>query len=146
MHIIRELINFIPVSKKTGLTEPVKFLTNAIKKRASAFIISDFQCGSFEDALKIAAKKHDIAGLHIFDPRDFEIPDIGLVRFADPETGELKWIDTSRSSVRKNYRDFRNKQWQEVKTSLSKCGVDYVSMVTGEDYVKPLLSLFKART
>lgn len=145
LHIIRELINYVPVSKLTGLTEPIKFLTNVIKKRATAFIISDFLCDDFEDALKIAARKHDLAGLHIFDPRDYEIPDIGLARFSDPETGELRWVDTSLSSVRENYKKFRQKRLAEIKKSLSKCGVDYASMITGKDYVKPLLGLFKAR-
>jgi uncharacterized protein (DUF58 family) len=145
LHIIRELINFTPLSKQTGLTEPIKFLTNVIKKRATAFIISDFICDDFEDTLKIAAKKHDIAALHVFDPRDYEIPDIGLVRFSDPETGEIRWIDTSASSTRDTYKKFRKDHLRDLKTSLSKCGVDYSGMVTGEDYVKPLMGLFKAR-
>ena len=145
LYIIRELINFLPSSKKTGLTEPIKYLTHVIKKKATAFIISDFLCDNFEDALKIAAKKHDIAGLHVFDPRDYEIPDIGLARFSDPETGEIRWIDTSVSSVRENYKKFRTTNLQTLKRTFSKCGVDYASMVTGEDYVKPLLGLFKAR-
>jgi uncharacterized protein (DUF58 family) len=145
LYIIRELINFLPSSKKTGLTEPIKYLTHVIKKKATAFIISDFLCDNFEDALKIAAKKHDIAGLHVFDPRDYEIPNIGLARFSDPETGEIRWIDTSVSSVRENYKNFRTLNLQTLKRTFSKCGVDYASMVTGEDYVKPLLGLFKAR-
>ncbi len=145
LHIIRELINFVPVSRKTGLTEPLKFLTNVIKKRATAFLISDFLCESFEDVLKIAARKHDIVGIHISDPRDFSIPDIGLVRFSDPETGEDRWIDTASSTVRHNYRVFREKQMNITKKTLSRCGVDHVSMVTGEDYVKPLMNLFKTR-
>lgn len=145
LYIIRELINFLPSSKKTELSEPIKYLTHVIKKKATAFIISDFLCDNFEDALKIAAKKHDIAGLHVFDPRDYELPDIGLARFSDPETGEIRWIDTSVSSVRENYKNFRTLNLQNLKKTFSKCGVDYASMVTGEDYVKPLLGLFKAR-
>jgi uncharacterized protein (DUF58 family) len=145
LHIIRELINFIPLSRKTNLNEPIKYLTNAIKKRATVFIISDFLCENFEDSLKIAARKHDIAALHVTDPRDLALPDIGLVRFADPESGELRWIDTSLKSTRKSYETFRENQLKKMKTSFSKCGVDYASMKTGEDYVKPLLGLFKAR-
>ena len=145
LHIIRELINFVPVSKKTSVSEPLKYFTNVIKKRATAFLISDFLCDTFEDSLKIAARKHDIAALHIYDPRDFYIPDIGLVKFSDPETDENYWADTSLSYVRENYRIFREEQMKRIKISLSRSGVDYVSMVTGEDYVKPLLGLFKAR-
>jgi uncharacterized protein (DUF58 family) len=145
LHIIRELINFMPLSRKTNLNEPIKYLTNAIKKRATVFVISDFLCENFEDSLKIAARKHDIAALHVTDPRDLALPDIGLVRFADPESGELRWIDTSLKSTRKSYETFRENQLKKMKTSFSKCGVDYASMKTGEDYVKPLLGLFKAR-
>jgi len=142
---------FIPPKKgrkhilTTGLAEPLKFVTNAIKKRAAVFIISDFQCADFEDALTIAARKHDIAGLRITDPRDMEMPDIGLVRFADPETGEHKWIDTSAASVRNAYNQFNQNHLKWLKSVFSKCGVDYVNMITGEDYVKPLLTMFKAR-
>jgi len=145
LHIIRELIDFSPENKTTGLSEPLRFITNAIKKRAAVFIISDFQCAGFEDALTIAARKHDIAALHITDPRDTELPDIGLTRFNDPETGELKWIDTSIPKVRQAYRQFSLDHTKWLKSVFSRCGVDYTTMITGEDYVKPLLALFKTR-
>jgi len=145
LHIIRELIDFTPENKTTGLSEPLRFITNAIKKRAAVFMISDFQCADFEDALTIAARKHDIAALHITDPRDSELPDIGLARFNDPETGELLWIDTSITRVRHAYHQFSISHTKWLKTLLSRCGVDYANMITGEDYVKPLLALFKAR-
>lgn len=145
LHIIRELIDFNPESKKTALTEPLKYITNAIKKRATIFIISDFQCADFENALTIAAKKHDIGALHVSDPRDSELPDIGLTRFVDPETGELMWIDTSRFKIRNNYLNFRSNHIKWLKSVFLKCGLDYAEMLTGEDYVQPLLSLFKSR-
>lgn len=145
LHLIRELIDFSPGNKTTGLAEPLKFITNAIKKRAAVFIISDFQCAGFEDALTIAARKHDIAGLHITDPRDIVLPDIGLAQFTDPETGELRWIDTSARSVRNAYHQFSLDHTKWLKSVFSRCGVDYAKMTTGEDYVIPLLALFKAR-
>lgn len=145
LHIIRELIDFNPESKTTALTEPLKYITNAIKKRATVFIISDFQCDDFEDALTIAARKHDIGSLHVSDPRDFDLPNIGLTRFIDPETNELRWIDTSLSKVRDHYHQYRANHLKWLKSVFLKCGVDYVRMLTGEDYVKPLLSLFKSR-
>ena len=145
LHIIRELIDFTPENKTTALTEPLKYITNAIKKRATVFVISDFQFDDFEAALTIAARKHDMVALHISDPRDAELPDIGLARFADPETGELMWVDTSLYNVRNTYLQFRLNHLKWLKSVFSKCGVDYTNMITGEDYVKPLLALFKAR-
>lgn len=145
LHIIRELIDFNPESKTTALTEPLKYITNVIKKRATVFVISDFQCADFEDALTIAARKHDIAGLHVSDIRDSEIPDIGLARFIDPETGELMWVDTSLRNVRNTYQQFRLNHLKWLKSVFLKCGVDYAKIQTGEDYVQPLLSLFKQR-
>jgi len=145
LHIIRELIEFNPQSSKTDLNEPLIFLTNAIKKRCTAFIISDFICPDFEEPLKIAGRKHDIVALQVYDQRDREIPDIGLVKFTDSETGEEKWIDTSLSGTRKVYSENWNKRQTMLKNSFSRTGVDNTSVSTSEDYVKPLITLFKKR-
>ena len=145
LHIIRELIEFDPQSSKTGLTEPLIFLTNAIKKRCTAFIISDFICPDFEESLKIAGRKHDIVALQVYDRRDKEIPDMGLVKFLDSETGEEKWIDTSSDNTRKLYSESWNNRQKLLENSFSRTGVDYTSVSTSEDYVKPLITLFKNR-
>jgi len=145
LHIIRELIEFRPESELTDLTEPLKFLTNAIKKRCTAFILSDFLCADFEESLKIANRKHDVVGLKIFDRREKELPAMGLVKFADPETGSYLWVDTSLSRVRRDYQEYWKKQGNRVHTLFTKSGVDYVSIDTAEDYVKPLIALFKKR-
>ena len=145
LHIIRELIEFKPESNSTDLSEPLKFITNVIKKRCTAFVLSDFICPDFEDSLKIARKKHDVVGLNIFDKRETEMPDIGLVKFIDPENSETKWIDTSIASVRNEYAKRWEQKTESLNSLLTRNSVDHVSINTSEDYVKPLLSLFKNR-
>ena len=145
LHIIRQLIEFKPDSKNTDLRDPLKFLTNAIKKRSTAFILSDFFCPDFEEALKIAGRKHEVAALQVYDQRETELPSAGLMQFMDPETGYSRWIDTHLKSVRKNYAN----QWAEHNRNLevlfSRTGTDYAKINTAEDYVKPLKLLFKRR-
>lgn len=145
LHIIRELIEFEPQSPKTDLREALIFLTNAIKKRCTAFILSDFISPSFEESLKVASRKHDVVALQVYDRRDKEIPDMGLVKFSDSESGEEKWIDTSVSSVRKSYTENWLNSQKVIINTFNKSGVDFASVSTSEDYVKPLLNLFKKR-
>ena len=145
LRIIRELLDFKPESLKTNLDEPLRFLTNAIKKRCTAFVLSDFIAPGFEEALRIASNKHDIVAVKVFDPLEITIPDVGLIRLTDAETGEEKWIDTSSRSSRKAY----NQRWEdhisEIKNVFKKCGIDSAFISTGEDYVKPLIKLFESR-
>ncbi len=145
LHIIRELIEFNPQSSKSDLTEALIFLTNAIKKRCTAFIISDFICPDFEDPLKIASRKHDIVALQVYDRRDAEISDMGLVKFTDSETGEEKWVDTSSEKTRKTYAESWKNRRKLLLESFARTGVDNTSVSTSEDYVKPLIALFKKR-
>jgi len=145
LHIIRELIEFEPSSTKTDLTEALIFLTNAIKMRCTAFVLSDFISPAFDEPLKIASKKHDMVALQVYDKRDMEIPDMGLVKFFDSETGETKWIDTSLNSVRKAYSESWNTRQKTLQNTFNRAGVDYTSVSTSEDYVKPLINLFKKR-
>ncbi len=145
LHIIRELIEFEPLSSKTDVSEALIFLTNAIKKRCTAFILSDFIAPAFEESLKIASKKHDVVALQVYDRRDKEIPDMGLVRFSDSESNMEKWVDTSLESVRKSYTQNWNISQKLLTNIFNKSGVDFASVSTAEDYVKPLLNLFKKR-
>jgi len=146
LHIIRELIEFKPASARTDMEEPLRFLTNAIKKKCTAFVLSDFITpSSFEDSLKIAARKHDIVALHIFDKRETEMPAVGLVKFTDPETGAERWIDTDSQTVRKTYRTGWIEHSSRLSSVFARCGVDMASVDTSEDYVKPLIKLFKRR-
>ncbi len=145
LKIIRELIDFKPASRLTNITIPLRYLVNVIKKRSIAFLISDFMDDNFEDALKIASKKHDLVGLRIYDIRETELPDVGLMKVKDAETGKLTWIDTGSLHVRNSYKDIYKKKQAELNDLLVRAGVDYVSIAAHEDYVKPLMRLFKKR-
>lgn len=145
LRIIRELLDFKPVSRNTNLDEPLRYLTNAIKKRCTAFIISDFMAPSFEEPMRIASSKHDIVALKIYDPVERSMPDIGMVKVADSETGAEKWIDTSSDRLRMEYEQWWNVHITLVRNIFRRCGVDSCEISTGEDYVKPLIKLFKSR-
>ena len=145
LRIIRELLDFKPVSTMTSLDEPLRFLTNAIKKRCTTFIISDFIVPDFEEPLRIASNKHDIAALKIYDPLEQTIPDVGMMKVVDSETGTERWIDTSSSRLRKEYQEWWNNHMLLIKNIFRRCGVDTAEISTNEDYVKPLIMLFKKR-
>ena len=145
LKIIRELIDFKPASRLTNITIPLRYLANVIKKRSIAFLISDFMDDNFEDALKIASKKHDLVGLRIYDIREMELPDVGLMKVKDAETGQFTWVDTGSLHVRNSYKDIYKKKQAELNDLLIRAGVDYVSIAAHEDYVKPLMRLFKKR-
>ena len=145
LRIIRELINFEPADQRTNLTEALRYFTNAIKKRCTAFIISDFFDENYEDALKIAGKKHDIIALNIYDIREKELPPIGLIRVKDAETGKLLWVDSSSKKTRDNYSQWWNQEQSKLVEIFNRYGIDSVRVRTDEDYVKPLMNLFKRR-
>jgi uncharacterized protein (DUF58 family) len=145
LRIIRELINFKPESKGTDISLALKYLNNMIKKRCIAFVISDFMDSGFDDAIKVASKKHDLAALRIVDPREEEMPDVGLVRFKDAETGFVSVMDTSDANVRNNYRLYFQQSARLTSELLNKSGVDHVAIRTDQSYVKPLMNLFKQR-
>lgn len=145
LRIISELLNFTSQSKRTNLDEPLRFLTNAIKKRCTTFIISDFMVPEFEEALRIASNKHDIVALKIYDPLEQSIPDIGLVKVLDSETGEEKWIDTSSVATRMAYEKWWLNHMEITKNTFKRCGVDSAELRTDLDYVKPLIMLFEKR-
>ena len=145
LRIIRELLGFKPESNKTNLDESLRFLTNAIKKRCTAFVISDFIAPDFEEALRIASNKHDIAAIKVFDRTETSIPDIGLIKVRDSETGSEKWVDTSARRSRETYRKWWTDHIARISSVFTRCGVDTATINTGEDYVKPLIKLFKRR-
>ncbi len=152
LRIIRELINFTPENKETNIAEALRYLTNAIKKRSTAFLISDFidddpdsGLPRFDEAIRIANRKHDIIGLKIYDKREKEIPSVGIIRMKDAETGEYAWVDTTSASLRENYANWYRTMEVSVSDTMVRAGVDFVSIATDEDYVKPLIKLFKKR-
>ncbi len=145
LRIIRELLECKPESQGTDISESLRFLTNAIKKRCTAFLISDFRDKGYSRSLQIANNKHDVAALHVYDRRETSIPAVGLLRVKDAETGAERWIDTSKSRVRENYAMKWESHLEIMKEIFTRAGVDSVSMRTGEDFVKPLIRLFKKR-
>lgn len=147
LRIIRELIDFTPQHRGTDITSAVRYLTNAIKKRCTAFIISDFmdENRSLENALSIANNKHDVVALKIYDDRERELPPIGMIMLRDAETGKYIWVDSSSGKVRKMYSDYWNQHVSYLDMLFKKCSIDYASINTREDYVKSLMTLFKKR-
>lgn len=139
------MLGFEPESKKTNIEEALIYLTNAIKKRCTAFIISDFIDKDFKKSLTIANRKHDVVALQIYDKREMELPSVGLIRMKDAESGEDIWIDTSSAKVRNLYHKNWKERQEKVKQTLSQCGVDSVAISTDEDYVKALMKIFKQR-
>jgi uncharacterized protein (DUF58 family) len=145
LRIIRELLESTPQSNGTDISESLRFLTNAIKKRCTAFLISDFRDKGYSKSLQVANNKHDVAALHVYDVRESSLPSVGLLRVKDAETGRERWIDTSRNHVRQNYAMKWESHREMMKEIFSRAGVDSVSLRTGEDYVKALMRLFKQR-
>lgn len=146
LYIIRELLDFQPTHTQTDLTMALKFLTNAIKKRCTAFLISDFlDVYDYQNALTIANRKHDLVALQIYDKLEVELPSVGLMKMVDAETQEETWIDTSSKKVRERYNRYYQKMLFEVQQAFTKSRVDNVSMSTDQDYVKGLLALFQKR-
>lgn len=146
LYIIRELIDFQPSNTQTDLAMVLKFLTNAIKKRCTAFLISDFlDIHDYDNALTIANRKHDLIALQVYDKLEVELPSVGLIKMMDAETGEETWIDSSSKSVRERYNRHYQKQLMKVEVAFTKSRVDTVSINTDDDYVKALLALFQKR-
>lgn len=147
LYIIRELIDFQPKSRRTNLKEGVEYLTNVIKKRCTAFILSDFITNDdFRNALVVSNRKHDVVAIQVYDRRIEDLPDVGLMKVRDAETGHMQYIDTSSKALRKAHHDW----WISKQTTLheifTKSKVDSVSIRTDQDYVKSLLNLFAKRS
>jgi uncharacterized protein (DUF58 family) len=145
LRIIRELIEFQPKSRKTDVGQALKFLSSVLKKRAIVFLISDFMAADYEHTLKIAAKKHDITGVRVYDTREEQMPNIGLVNMADAETGETLLVNTGSKQVRLQYEKYYQDKVKYFKDIFSRCGAGTVSTRTDESYVTKLLGYFKAR-
>lgn len=145
LRIIRELIDFNADNKGTDIAEALRYLTNAIKKKSTAFLISDFMTDGYEKALQIANHKHDLIAVRVTDRRETELPDIGLTKMKDSETGKSIWVDTSSKKVRRYFNNWTDKKRKELDMLFARFGIDVVKVYTGEDYVKPLMNMFKKR-
>lgn len=146
LFIIRELLDFKPENRGTDIAMAVRYLTDALKKRCTMFLISDFIDESeYQKPLTIACNKHDVMALQVYDKRDSKMPDVGLIRVLDLETGRAQWVDTSSSRVRKAYDKWWYDRQQRMVTTLRSAHVDYASVATDEDYVVAMMALFKNR-
>ena len=145
LQIIRELIDFKPESNKTDIAGALRYLTNAIKKSSTAFIISDFIDTNFERDLTIASRKHDMVAMQVYDIRETELPNVGLIKLKDAESGERVWVDTSDKRLRTTFKHAWGEGQLALQKAFTKSGVDLVSMSTSDDYVRALMKLFKMR-
>lgn len=146
LFIISQLLDFTPESRGTDISAVLRYFTDALKKRTTTFLISDFiDNHDYYKALSVACNKHDVIGLQIYDKRDSQLPDVGFMRVMDLESGADKWINTSSKKVRKIYNKWWYERQQSMTETLNRCRVDYASIATDEDYVKALMGLFKKR-
>ncbi len=145
LRIIRELIEFNPENKKTNIAEALRYANKVVKKKSICFLLSDFVSPDFEDALRFTNKKHDLIAVNIYDQAERELPDVGLVPFQDLESGEFRWINSSNKRARKLFDELAAEQVNNLHRLFKKTGVDFVDIATDEDYIIPLMKLFKKR-
>ena len=147
LYIIREMLDFHPESRKTDVKLAVEFLTSVIKRRCMAFMLSDFYSpNDFTQALTICNRKHDVVAIQVYDQRAKTLPDVGLMKVRDAETGHEMYIDTSSKKLRRAHTAYWMNRQQQLKDSFTKSNVDSVSIATNDDYVKQLLMLFRMRS
>lgn len=145
LRIIRELLEFQPKSKQTDLSKALKFLQNMMKKKAIVFILSDFLTDEYQHTLKIMGNKHDVTGIRVYDKREEEMPNVGMVQMQDEETGELIWVNTGSKSVRTSYAKYFRERSDYFQQSFRVSGSGSIDTRTDESYVKKLLGYFKQR-
>ncbi len=145
LRIIRELLDFEPSGKGTNIGKGLEYLNNIIKKRSICFILSDFMSRDYTDALRIAARRHDIVGVHVVDPREEELPPVGLMRAVDAETGAGIWIDTDDQMIRRRYSEWYKDNLNFFKTTFARSGADVMNVRTNEPYVNALMRFFQKR-
>ena len=146
LYIIREMLDYHAESRKTGIGQAVEFLTSVSKRRCTAFRLSDFyDRQDFMQQLTIANRKHDVVAIQVYDERARELPDVGLMKVVDAETGAEQYVDTSSRKLREQYRRYWQKRQQDLQEVFARSNVDNVSIATDEDFVKHLMGLFKQR-
>lgn len=145
LRIIREMITYEPKHSQTDIQVPLQYLTNVIKKRATVFLISDFQAENYKMAIQIANRRHDLVALRIIDARETEMVEVGILKVVDPETNQEYWIDSSSVRVRNEYAENWKRFNESTDDLFKKAGVDQVKLYTSKDYVQPLMKLFKQR-
>ncbi|MCL6523575.1 MAG: DUF58 domain-containing protein [Thermoflavifilum sp.] len=143
--IIRDLLSLEATRKGTDIASVLRFFNNAVKKRSIVFLLSDFLTTSYEDALQIVSRRHDLIGIHVYDPHEKELPDVGLVKVIDAETGETLWLDTHDQQVRKKYTEQFQQHVQYCRNAFTRSGASLMSIRTDEDYVRILQGFFVKR-
>ena len=146
LYIVRELLTMEPKNKGTRISEGIRFFNNSLKQKSIAFILSDFMDQQFEDALKVAGKKHDVTGIKVYDKMDKNLPDAGMLQVVDAETGHTRWVDSSNDFIRQEYERRFLEATEYCKNVFVKAGCDLLHMRTDDDYVKVLQKFFLART
>ncbi|MDE6311774.1 MAG: DUF58 domain-containing protein [Muribaculaceae bacterium] len=147
LFLIRELLDFQPESKGTDIAQAVRYATDALKRRCTMFLISDFICPTdYSKPVTVASSRHDLIGIQVYDKRDASLPDVGLMRVLDLESGATRWVDTSSQRVRKAYNKWWYERQQAMTGVLRAARVDFASVATDEDYVRALMALFKTRS
>ncbi len=147
LYIIREMLDFQPESKRTDVRQAVEFLSSVQKRRTTAFILSDFYVrNEFLQSLQICNRKHDVVAIQVYDQRARELPDVGLMKVVDAETGYEQYVDTGSKTLRQAYHKYWKNRQAQLEETFNKSNVDHVSVATDEDFVKALLILFKKRS
>ena len=147
LYIIREMLDFQPESKRTDVKQAVEFLSSVQKRRTTAFILSDFYVrDEFLQSLQICNRKHDVVAIQVYDQRARELPDVGLMKVVDAETGHEQYVDTGSKALRQAYHKYWNSRQAQLEETFNKSNVDHVSVATNEDFVKALMMLFKQRS
>lgn len=142
LHIIREMLNFEPVHTGTDISAALRFLRNVQKRKSTAFLLSDFMDSQYEEAVKIACKAHELIAIHVYDPMEKSLPDWGLLRMKDRESGKSFMLDSSSAFNRKAFEEYRKDEDRARHSVMTKYGISHVSLGAGEDYVKPLINMF----
>ena len=145
LRIIREVLSFEPVGKSTNLKGALEYMNNAIKKKSIVFLLSDYMDSGYEKILRIVGRKHDLIGIVLNDQREKEIPQMGLIKFTDAETGRERWIDTSSKNFQKNLASIRWNNMQKLKSLFTSGRIDNIEIITSENYVAPLVRFFRLR-
>jgi uncharacterized protein (DUF58 family) len=145
LRIIRELLEYTPENRGTNISEALRFFTNMQKKRSTAFLITDFMDSNYEDAIKIASKKHDLVALKVIDKREMELPAVGMIYITDAETNNSVWVDSSNGAVRRAYNEHWKMRQKTTSDIFLKYGIDSAELETSADYIRPLMTLFKKR-
>ena len=146
LFIIRELLDFVPASRKTSLATGIQYLTQVMKRRSTVFIFSDFlDPAPFTDPLLVAGKKHDVTAIQVYDSLFSDLPDVGLLRIEDAETGLQQWLDTSFAAIREGQKRWWKENQEKLQNTFRRCNVDLASIRTDEDYVKALIMMFERR-